>query len=328
MHPRRHRIEDDDGDRNETWTWIRRAGYALSGIVTLAILASTCYNVVPTDRAIVQRVGAYTRTESSGLHGRAPWPFESRHSIPTQNVRRLEMGYRTVGEKTDPTGKRIPDYKNIPEEVMMMTKDENLAIVEFSVQYDVKDPFMFLFNTKEPDNILHDISQAAMRRIVAQEDIDFVLLTGKPGIQVRAKEEIQRIADNYGTGIRVLAVQLGDVRPPPEVKPAFDDVQKAAENREQIINEARAYANKVVPEAKGSAYRIEQEAQAYRFRVVNQAKGDADRFLQIWEQYRKEPDITKRQLYIQNMNAILGKYRKVIIDSEVPINIFMGERGR
>jgi len=317
---------DGNGGNREVWKWTRRAGYAIASVAALAILATSPYAVGPSDVAIVQRYGSYNRTEQPGFRFQLPWPIESRHKISTREIQRLELGYRTTGKVDQKTGK--PIYENHPEEVTMMTSDENLAIVEFSMQYEIKDPFAFSFNVKDPKNILHDISQAAMRRIVAQKDVDYVLLAGKPEMQVNAKNDIQEIVDLYDMGIKILTVQLGDVRAPPQVKEAFDDVQKAAENREQTINDARTYANKILPEARGNAFKQEQDAFAYRERTVNQARGDADRFLAIWERYKAAPDITSRQLYLQQMQEILPKFKKVIVDADVPITIFREQGGR
>ncbi|MBI2547203.1 MAG: FtsH protease activity modulator HflK [Candidatus Aenigmarchaeota archaeon] len=308
--------DDDDNAVSSMWKYLFLGA---SAVATLVFAATTPYGVDPNEAAVIRRLGGYNRTEGPGFHFQAPWPIESRTIIPTR-LQREEVGYETVG--TDPKT-NTPMYKNHPEEVTMMTNDENLAIVEFSVQYEVKDPVAFEFNVDNPRRTLHFISQAVMRRIVAQNTIDHVLYTGKPQMQVEAIKDIQQIVDDYGLGIRISTLQFQEVRPPEEVNDAFQDVQRAVTDKGTTINEGRTYANKIIPEANGRASQIQNEALGYKEKVINTARGDADRFLAILEKYTSDPDITRRQLYIEQMRNILEKPRKIIVDGNTPINIFM-----
>ncbi len=357
---RRRQYAETDDRGVKTGKTARFASYAIGGLALAIVTFTSIYTVDASQQAITRRFGAYVETQQPGYRTKLPWPVESRKSINTEQVRTLAIGYRTVVDEK--TGKIITENK--PEEIVMMTGDENLAWGEFTVQWDIKDPFAYAFHVKDPEKTLHDISQAVMRRIIAHNDVDTVLTTGKPIIQSTAKDEIQRVADDYGLGIRIRTVQMGAVRPPEEllkapvefggkkidtVKAAFDEVMNAVERKQGLINEGKQEYNRRITEAGGlvtikdgmmgietdengeprivggTAYQLIQEAEGYRAERINYARGDAQRFLNVFEAYKAEPDITRRQLYLQEMREILKKVRKIIVDSEVPVNLFLEE---
>ena len=293
----------------------------LGGLTLAATILTSSYRVGLNEQAVVRRFGAYVGSAGPGFHLKAPWPFESVDKIPVQDVLRMELGYRTTG-KFDEKG--APVYENVPGEVEMMTKDENIAIVEFSVQYQIADAVAYKFNTVNPIQVLHDISQASMRSVVASYSIDDVLTTEKTRIQTEVQQIIQDLSNTYGIGLLIRNVQLQDVRPPEEVRGSFDNVQGQKEQAEKLRNEGLQHRNEVLPVAKGTAFKMEQDAEAYRAKVINEAQGRAARFLELYEAYKQDPDITTRQLYLQEMKQILDQTRKIIVDEGVPLNLLAG----
>ena len=303
---------------------IRYGAAAVGGVILLSAVVSMPYCVDANEQAVVQRTGAYNRTEGPGFNLKFPWPWEGVSTISTEKVRRLELGYRTIGR--DKHGKFI--YENFPEEVTMMTNDQNIAIVEFSVQYKIRDAFDYKFNVQNTDAVLKDVAQAAMRQIVAGHSIDQVLISDKPDIQDGARFIMQTLINQYGMGISITNVQLGDVRPPEAVQDAFNDVQSAVEDADRLKSEGQTYYNQHVPEARGQAYQLVQRAEAYKLKKVNEATGDASRFEKLYAAFLNNPDITSRQLYVDEMLGILEKVDKIIVDSGIPINLFLDEQNR
>lgn len=276
-------------------------------------LASGLYIVEPAEIGVVQRFGAYHRQAEPGLHYHIPFPIESVQVPKVTQVRRVEVGFRTIGS----TGAQS-QYRLAPEESLMLTGDENIIDVQFIVQYMVKDPVHYLFNVFQPDHTVKNAAEAAMREVVGYNQIDSVLTTNKLDIQTNARDLLQRILDIYDAGILVQAVQLQDVHPPKEVIEAFKDVASAREDMSRFINEADAYKNDILPKARGQAAVLVNQATAYKEQVILRAKGEADRFTSVLKEYNKAKDVTRARLHLETMERVLQnpEMDKVIISDE------------
>jgi len=288
-------------------------------IIAIIILSSSFYTVNTDEAGVIKTFGAFSRITGPGIHTKWPWPIQTVEKVSVEKVNRIEIGFRTVGK--DSAGNII--YSDIPEEKTMVTKDENIVEVEFIVQYIVRDPSAYLFNVDNPVETIRKTSWSAMRTVIASNTVDDVLTIGKEAIQNQTKDLIQSVLDRYNCGIRVVAVQLQDVDPPAQVKSAFDEVQKAKEKMDQLVNEGKRYYNQVVLEAQGEAYKIVKEAEAYKIQKINLAKGEVSRFEEVYRQYVKEKNIAKKQIYLDRMRSILAGINKYIVDPSVNLNIFL-----
>lgn len=285
--------------------------FPVAVIVIVALwLISGIYFVAPDEVGVVKRFGEAVRTAAPGPHYRIPYPVETVHRPKVTQVRRIEVGFRTVGDRGTNKSRAVPD------ESLMLTKGENIVNLTFIVQYKIGDAMSYLFNVKFPDITVRDAAEAAMREVIGKNDIDDILTTGKFQIQQDTKESLQRILDIYGAGILVTAVQLQDVHPPDQVMAAFKDVASAKEDRARMINEAQGYQNEILPRAKGRASQMVNEAMAYKEAKIIRAKGDASRFSQALSQYRLARDVTKKRLYIETMEEILPGMNKIIVGEE------------
>jgi modulator of FtsH protease HflK len=287
-------------------------------IIILALvvlwLASGIYVVEPDEAGIVQRFGAYTASTGPGPHYHIPFPFESVKTPKVSQVRRVEVGFRSTYARD---GSAL-QYTPVTEESLMLTGDENIVDVMFIVQYQIGNPVDYLFAIDRPDETLKSAAEAAMREVIGNSKIDSVLTSGKVKVQSETKTLLQSMLTRYGCGIDVVAVQLQDVHPPKEVVDAFKDVASAREDKVRFVNEADAYANDVVPKARGRAAAILNEATAYKEQVVRRAKGGADRFSALRTEYDKAKDVTRDRLYIEGMEAILANpdLDKIIMSNE------------
>jgi modulator of FtsH protease HflK len=281
------------------------------GLVVLWIV-SGIYIVEPDEVGVVQRFGAYNRITSPGPHFHLPFPFESVHTPKVTQVRRLEVGFRTVSRTTLGTE---PQYRLVPEESHMLTGDENIVNVQFIVQYQLNDPVKYLFNIQQPDASVKGAAETAMREVVGYNKLDAALTDGKPEIQDRTRELMQVIMDRYESGIQILAVQLQDVQPPDPVVDSFRDVVRSREDAVKIQNQADAYRNDIIPRARGEAAVILNQAEAYKETNVQRAQGESARFLAMLAEYNKAKDVTRRRLYLETMEEILKdpNLEKVII---------------
>lgn len=285
-------------------------------ILGAASVGSIFYQVGPDEVGIVQRFGAYVRTTDPGLRLKLPFGIETAKNIKVTHVFKEEFGFRTVstGGRTfydDSGGGRSirmsrTSGKNDPllAESLMLTGDLNSADVEWIVQYRVKDPVKFAFNIRNPEETLRNMSEAMMRLVVGDRNINQILTAGREGIQAQVQDMLQAILDSYESGIEIRNVILQDVTPPDEVKPSFNEVNEARQEKEKLINQAWAEYNRIIPKAKGQAEQQIREAEGYLLDRVNRAKGDAERFLLSWEAYRKAPEVTKRRLYLETMNQV------------------------
>jgi len=269
------------------------------------------FQVRPDELGVVMRFGQYVRQEPPGLHFRWPYPVEEVRLPKVLNVNRTEIGIRTGGDF-----RRGGGMQDVQNEGVMLTGDENIVDVAFVVQWDIKDAAAYLFNIQNPENTVKEVAESAMREIVGKSKVQDVLTEKRQDIERRVKDLVQRVLDSYGAGIRVNQLQMQRAEAPAPVVDAFRDVAAAAIDQKRIQNQAEAYANKVVPEARGEAQRILQEAQGYKEKAVAEATGEADRFLKVLDEYRKAPEVTRRRMYIETMERVLTGTDKIIIDGK------------
>ncbi|OGE24583.1 MAG: HflK protein [Candidatus Dadabacteria bacterium RBG_19FT_COMBO_40_33] len=287
------------------------------------ILLSSFYIVDADEQGVVKRFGKYNRTQKPGVHFKAPWPIESVLKPRVTEVKRIEIGFRTI----DPGPPA--SYRHIPEESLMLTGDLNIVSSEFIVQYRIKNAEEYLFNVKDVDTTIRDAAEAAKRQVVGDKEVDYVLTVGKAEIQEEVRSLLQEIIDSYGAGIHIVAVQLQDVEPPKPVIGAFKDVASAKEDRDKFINQAEAYWNEIIPTAQGEAKKLWNEAEAYKAEKVNRAKGEADRFTKILDETKKNEGVTRKRLYLETMESVLSGMDKFIIDSKNSSSLnFLELRGK
>lgn len=278
----------------------------LAGVGALIWLATGIYIVDEGTRGVVTRFGQYVDTTLPGPHWHIPAPFEAVQNVNVEQIRTVEIGYRSGGGGAQAGA--------IASEALMLTKDENIISVKFAVQYKVKDARDYLFNTRDPDASLRQATESAVRDAVGKNNMDFVLKEGRTEIAARASELIQKTLDRYDAGLQVTSLNMQDAQPPEEVQGAFLDAVKSREDEQRLINEAEAYANEVIPKARGGAARQLEEANGYKSQVIAQAKGEASRFTQILTEYEKAPKVMRDRLYIEAMESVMSRSSKVMVD--------------
>jgi membrane protease subunit HflK len=276
----------------------------LAVLAILVWLASGFYIVDAGERGVVLRFGKYAETTQPGPRWHLPYPVESVEKVNVEQVRTVEVGYKN-SVKT-----------KVLSEALMLTDDENIIDLQFSVQYTLKDPEDYLFANREPDEAVKQAAETAMREIVGKSKMDYVLYEGRADIAARATKLMQEILDRYKTGINVSKLNMQNAQPPEQVQAAFDDAVKAGQDRERLKNEGQAYANDVVPKARGVAARLIEEANGHKQRVVAQAEGDASRFKQILVEYVKAPQVTRERLYQDTMQQVMSNTTKVLVDDK------------
>src|SRR6187399_319786 len=273
-------------------------------LVVVVWLASGFYIVDEGRRGVVTRFGKYTETTQPGARWHLPFPIEEKELVEFSQVRTIEIGYRNS-----------PKNK-VDKEALMLTDDENIIDIQFAVQYNIKSAEAYLFQVRKPDLIVAFIAQTAMGEVVGKAKMDFALYEGREQIAKSAEKLMQEMLDRYNTGIYVQKVTLQNVQPPDKVQAAFDDAVKAGQDRERFRNEGQAYANDVVPRARGNACRLLEEANGYQAEVVQKAVGDASRFKQILVEYSKAPGVTRERLYLDMMQSVVGNASKVLVDQK------------
>jgi membrane protease subunit HflK len=286
-------------------------GFAIVAIAILVIwLASGFYRVLPDEVGVVLRFGAYNRTTQPGLNYHLPNPIEKVLTPSVTRVNRTEIGYRNAeGPTARGTGTR-----QVPEEALMLTGDENIVDINFTVFWIIKDARAYLFNIRAPDTTVKSAAESAMREVVGETPIAQALAEGRGKIETDTQHLLQGILDTYRAGIEVTQLQLLRVDPPAPVIDAFRDVQRALADREKVRNEAEAYRNDIIPRARGAAVAIKQEAEAFRQEIIARAQGDADRFISVYRAFKVAQDVTLQRLYLETMEEILKSSNKVIID--------------
>jgi modulator of FtsH protease HflK len=284
-------------------SWQFGGGASVLILLVLGVwLASGFYIVDAASRAVVLTFGRYSQETEPGLRWRMPWPIQSHELVNLQSVRTLEVGYRNnVRTK-------------VLKESLMLTDDENIVDLQFAVQYTVKDARDFIFNVRRPDESAMQIAETAMREVIGKSKMDGILYETREAIAIRARQLMQSIHDRYGTGISVSTVTIQAAQPPEQVQAAFDDAVKAGQDREKQKNEGQAYANDVIPRARGTASRLLQESEGYKQRVIASAEGDASRFKQVLTEYSKAPGVTRERIYLETIQQVLSSTNKIVMD--------------
>ena len=308
----------DIGAAGGRWPRLPRLGVrwpAVAGVVlALALLFTTYYQVEPEEVGVVQLFGAYVSTTGPGPHLKLPFGIESVTKVPVLQQRKMEFGFRTVQPDVRSQFATPPEAQA---ESLMLTGDLNVAVVEWIVQYRIRDPKAWLFNIRNVDGTFRYMSEAAMRRVVGDHSVDEVITIGRAEVALAAKQELQRLCDVYGIGIEVQQVVLQEVNPPGPVRAAFNEVNQAIQEKERAINEAWAEYNQAVPRAKGEAEQAVRAAEGYALERENRAVGDAQRFEALYDEYRKAPDVTRRRMYLETLGELLPRLgRKVIVDEK------------
>ena len=265
--------------------------YLAIGFVALLILVSSFYQVGADEVGVIQRFGAYVRTTNPGLHLKLPWGIESIKKVKIQRVFKDEFGFRTIS----PGVRTQYSTRDFSDESLMLTGDLNSALVEWIVQYRIKDPVNYLFRVRDVEGTIRDVSESIMRQVVGDHSVDEVIILNRKDIAIQAQTEMQALLDDYETGVDIVTVNLQDVNPPIPVQPAFNEVNEARQE-EQVILEAEGYATN----------------------RINRAQGDADRFIDVYREYRKAKDVTKRRIYLETMEDIMSRIpEKVIVDDDL-----------
>ncbi|WP_300454531.1 FtsH protease activity modulator HflK [Accumulibacter sp.] len=276
----------------------------LLAVVVLAWMASGFYIVDASQVGLVLQFGRYKESTDSGLRWRLPYPIQSHELVNVSGVRTLEIGYRGS------------EKNKVLKEALMLTDDENIINIQFAVQYILKDPVDYVFTNRHADDAVMQVAETAIREVVGKNKMDFVLYEGRDTVAANASKLMQEILDRYKTGILISKVTMQNAQPPEQVQAAFDDAVKASQDRERQKNEGQAYANDVIPKARGTAARLLEEAEGYKKRVIATAEGDASRFRQINTEYAKAPEVTRSRMYLETMQQVYSNTSKVLVDTK------------
>jgi len=294
----------DDGGGRPRPTLPMGGAALLALLVAVVWLASGFYIVDEGRRGVVTRFGKYTETTQPGPRWHLPFPVEAVEVVDFSQVKTIEVGYRNT-----------PRNK-VDREAVMLTDDENIIDIQFAVQYNLKSAEDYVFKNRRPDQIVQFIAETAIREVVGKSKMDFALYEGREQIAKQTELLMQQMLDRYGAGVYIQKVTLQTVQPPDKVQSAFDDAVKAGQDRERLKNEGQAYANEVVPRARGMASRLLEEANGYTAEVVQKSEGDASRFRSILVEYQKAPSVTRDRLYLDMMQSVLGTTPKVVVDQK------------
>ena len=284
-------------------------GFALIALAAVVLWGfSGFFRVEPDELGVVLRFGKFVREVQPGLNYHLPYPIETALTPQALRVNKIDIGFDL---------RRGSTLRDVPEESLMLTGDENIVDVDFSVLWKVKPNHVgdYLFNVQAPEGTVKAVGESAMRAVIGRSNIQAILTGARQTIETAVQEIMQKTLDDYGAGVLVQQVQLQKVDPPMQVIDAFRDVQAARSDLERAQNEAQTYANRVVPEARGRAAKVIQDAEAYREQTVAEAKGQASRFTQVYEQYKKAPDVTRQRIYLETMERVLGGTDKTILDT-------------
>ena len=281
-----------------------KASFLIAGAIVLFVWVCSGFFIIQEGQAgVILTFGKYDYTAKPGINWRMPWPIQSEETVNLSGVRSVEVGRPVLIKATN------------QKDSSMLTEDENIIDVRFAVQYRLKDPTDYLFNNRDPDTAVVQAAETAVREIVARSKMDTVLYEGREKIGIDLANSIQKILDSYKTGIYVTSVTVQNVQPPEQVQAAFDDAVKAGQDQERLKSEGQAYANDIIPRAKGTAARLIQEAEGYKARVVATAEGDATRFKQILVEYSKAPQVTRDRMYIDSMREMYNNVTKILVDT-------------
>lgn len=288
----------------------------LIGILVVLLLSTfltSFYQIETYEVGVIKRFGKFVSIAAPGLHWKLPLGIETLHKVVTEQVFKEEFGFQTVqpGIQSEFTASKNP------EESRILTGDLNIAVVEWVIHYKKADPVKYLFNVRDVNTTIRDVSEAVMRRVVGDGSIDEVITRNRQEISQAVKDDMQTILDRYDTGIRIMNVELTDVNPPDQVRPSFNAVNTARQEMQKMENEAWENYNKIIPKARGTAEKTMQQAQGYKLNRLNRARGDAEKFMAVWKEYSQAKDITRRRLYLETLQEVLPKIeKKFIVDSE------------
>ena len=283
-------------------------------IVALIIwLATGFYRVEPDEQGIELLFGKWNQTTTEpGLHYFFPTPIGKTMTPKVENVRKINVGYRSATELGFSSNS---NDRNVLEESLMLTGDQNIVDVNFTVLYKIKDAGKFLFKLRNPETTVKDMSESVMREVVGQRDLEFLLTGGRQEVEQVVRVDLQDILDEYESGILIQSIQLQSVNPPALVIDAFDEVQRARQDKEKLVNEANSYLNKIVPNARGDAAKLVQEATAYKEQVIKQAEGVAQNFIDVYNSYKDTKYVTRQRIYLETLTEVLEGPNKIILDS-------------
>jgi membrane protease subunit HflK len=299
----------DGGPRPDLSSGMRATAGAIGVVVVLIWLASGSFIVQEGQTGVVYTFGKVSHTTGSGFNWRWPYPFQSDETVKVSQMRMVEIGYRG-------------NIKNKQaRESLMLTDDENIIDIQFAVQFKLKDPVAWLMNNRDEEDTVRQVAETSIREIVGKNKMDFVLYEGRDKVAFETQQLMQQILDRYASGVLVSTVTLQAVQPPEQVQGAFDDAVKAGQDRERQKNEGQAYANDVIPKARGTASRLLQESEAYRSMVVENATGNASRFKQVLVEYQKAPGVTRDRMYLDTMQQIFSSSSKVMVDAKSGSNL-------
>ena len=285
------------------------------GLIILLIIwaASGLYRVLPDEQGVVLRFGKFIKTTQPGLNYHFPYPIETALTPKVTKVNRLDVGFRAGSD----SGFSSAGIADVPEESLMLTGDENIVNIDFSVFWVIKDAGHFLFKIQDPAATVKAAAETAMREVVAKSKLQSILTEGRSKVENETQEIAQGLLDEYESGIQITQVQTQKADPPDQVIDAFRDVQAARADMERAKNEAQAYQNDVIPRARGEAAKILQQAEAYKKQVVAAAEGEASRFLAIYNEYAKAKEVTQKRMYLETMEKVLANVDKIIIEKNV-----------
>ena len=292
-----------------------RVASLLGGSLVLGWLISGIYIIDQGNRGVITRFGSYTETTMPGPHWHLPLPIESVTDVNVEQQRYIEVGYNDVS--------RLSKSSTTSQESLMLTTDENIIAVRLAVQYQINNARDYLFNVKNNENTLKQLTESVLRGVIGRNNMDFVLTEGRSQIVAEIKSEIQEAMDDYQAGVIVASVNLQDAQPPEEVQGAFEDAIRAREDKQRLINEAEAYSNEIIPRARGASARIIQEAEAYSAEKVAKAKGETERFDQLLVEYEKNPAITRKRLYLEAKEKLYASTNKIVVDTDQPPALYM-----
>lgn len=281
-------------------------------VAALLWLATGFYRVQPGQQGVALIFGKVVKSTPPGLDYNLPAPIGEVFTPQVDLSRRVDIGFRGAGE----VSRGRSSERDVLEESLMLTGDQNIVDMDFTVFWKINDASKYLFNIRVPENTVKVVAESAMREVVGQTKFDVAVTTGREAMQDKTRELMQAILNQYESGIEITTIQLQKSDPPNEVIDAFNDVQRARQDRDRLRNEAEAYANSIVPVARGLAEKDIQQAQGYRERQIQEAQGEADRFISVYEAYKVAPEVTRRRMYLETLGEVLGSARKVIIDQK------------
>ena len=282
-------------------------------IIFLLWIATGFYRVEPDEQGIELLFGKWNEaTTEPGLHYFFPTPIGSTITPKVEVIRKINVGYRTASDLGFSSNSNAE--RKVIEESLMLTGDQNIAAVNFTVLYKIKDAGNFLFNLRNPESTVKDMSESVMREVVGQRDLQFLLTEGRQEVEQVVRISLQDILDFYQSGILIQSIQLQSVDPPDQVIDAFDEVQRARQDKERLVNEANSYLNRIVPNARGEAAKLVEEATAYKEQVVKQAEGVAQNFIDVYNSYKDAKDVTRRRIYLETLREVLEGPNKIILD--------------